>query len=200
MKRFLLLMCIVAMIVAVYVFVVLFGTERESNSTESVEQVSVEGVGLPTDRRTFSGVGTLTELRGQDKDLECQVVYEQTGGETIEGTYFTSKGNVRGDFVVPAPEFGGSVLSSMIVGGNALYVWSKIGEDTFGFKSDITNEETETVDTKEPVPLDASVKYTCSEWLQVDGSVFVPPVDVTFQDLTTVLNAGMEYGTIEGEF
>jgi hypothetical protein len=200
MKRFLIIICIIAIVVAGYALVVLFGTEKEKTSTEQVGQVSVEGVGLPTDRNTFSGVGTLTDLRLQDKDLECQVVFEQTDTEQIEGTYFTSKGSVRGDFVVPAPEFGGTVVSSMIVGGNAMYVWSKIGEDTFGFKSDISSEKTEAVVTKEPVPLDAQVKYTCFEWGAVDGSIFVPPVDVTFQDLDAVIDAGMEYGTIEGEF
>jgi hypothetical protein len=98
--------------------------------------------------------------------------------------------------MVPAPEFGGTVLSSMIVGGNSMYVWSKIGDDTFGFRSDISNEQTKQVDTKEPVPLDAKVQYTCTEWVPVDGSVFVPPADVQFQDLNEVINAGMEYGVM----
>jgi hypothetical protein len=200
MKRPLIIVCILALLFACYGLLVLFGTKKENPSTEQVEQVTVEGVGTPTDRNSFSGVGTLTELKTQGKDLECQIVMEQSGKKQIEGTYFTSKGNVRGDFVVPAEEFGGSITSSMIVGGNAMYVWSKIGEDTFGFKSDVTSEASAAVDTKEPVPLDAQVKYTCSEWTQVDGSVFVPPVDVQFQDLNAVIDAGMEYGTAEGEF
>jgi len=44
------------------------------------------------------------------------------------------------------------------------------------------------------------VQYTCVDWAPVDGSVFVPPADVQFQDLNAVINAGMEYGTMEGEF
>jgi hypothetical protein len=70
----------------------------------------------------------------------------------------------------------------------------------FGFKSDITSETTNNVQSHEPVPLDANVKYTCTEWTEVDGSVFVPPVEVKFQDLSGVINAGMEYGDIEAEF
>lgn len=200
MKRGLIIVCVIAILAAGYALVVLFGTEKNNPTTEQIEQVSVDGVGMPADRKSFSGIGTLTELQVQGKDLECQVVFEQTDKESVEGTYFTSKSNVRGDFVVPAPEFGGTIVSSMIVGGNAMYVWSKIDGETFGFKSDMSNPKTEAVDTKEPVPLDAQVKYTCTEWTEVDGSVFVPPVDVQFQDLNAVIDAGMEYGTVQGEF
>jgi hypothetical protein len=51
------------------------------------------------------------------------------------------------------------------------------------------------MDTKEPVSLEAPVKYTCTDWAAVDGSVFVPPADVSFQDLNAAIDAGMEYGT-----
>lgn len=199
MKRITIIVTIIALLVAAYALVVLFGTEKENIRTEQTEAVSVEGVGTPTDRKTFSGVGSLTELKTQDKDLECQVVYDKSADERIEGTYFVSKGNVRGDFVVPAPEFGGTIVSSMIVGGDSLYVWSKINDDMFGFKSNV-NEQNPNVDSNQPVPLDASVRYTCAEWTEVDGSVFVPPADVQFKDLDAVIEAGMEYGNVEGEF
>ena len=75
-----------------------------------------------------------------------------------------------------------------------MYVWSKIGNDTFGFKSDTSNEKTKQVDTKEPVPLGAQVKYSCTDWASVDGSVFMPPAEVQFKDLNAVIDAGMEYG------
>jgi hypothetical protein len=194
MKRALIITGIIALLAACYAVVVLFGTDKEAATTTQVDQVSVEGVGTVDDKKPFSGMGTLAELQAQGKDLECQIVMEKEGVEKTEGTYFVSGGSLRGDFMVPAPEFGGTILSSMIVGGSSMYVWSKIGDDTFGFKSDITNEKTKQVDTKEPVPLDAQVKYTCTQWENVDGSVFVPPADVQFQDLNAVMKAGMEYG------
>jgi hypothetical protein len=196
MKRALIITGIIALLAACYAVVVLFGTDKEAATTTQVDQVSVEGVGTADDKKPFSGIGTLAELQAQGKDLECQIVMEKEGGEKTEGTYFVSGGSLRGDFMVPAPEFGGTVLSSMIIGGSSMYVWSKIGEETFGFRSDITNEKTKQVDTKEPVPLDAQVKYTCTSWTTVDGSVFVPPADVQFQDLNAVMKAGMEYGTV----
>ncbi|MEN9920141.1 MAG: hypothetical protein RL538_34 [Candidatus Parcubacteria bacterium] len=199
MKRALIIVVIIALLAAAYAVVAIFGTKDKTATTEPVGPVSVEGVG-PADEKSFSGNGTLAELQAKGKNLECQIVVEKSGQEKIEGTYFTSGGNLRGDFVMPAAEFGGTVVSSMIVGGNSMYVWSKIGDDTFGFKSDVTDEKTKQVDTKEPVPLDETVQYTCSEWATVDGSIFIPPADVQFKDLGAVVEAGMEYGTLEGEF
>ena len=198
MKKALIVIVLIGLVTAVFVWVSIFKTKDNTPKSVAVEQVSVEGFGAGTGKQ-FSGVNTLTYLQAQGKDLECQVVYEQTGqGGATEGTYFTSNGSVRGDFVVPSPDFGGTIVSSMIVGGSSMYVWSTIGNDTFGFKSDITSD-TE-IDSNEPVPLDVQVKYTCTEWENVDGSIFVPPTDVTFKDLGTVIEAGMEYGVLEGEF
>ena len=198
-----LIFLIIAAVVAAFVLVMWFGRGGEANVTTEVEQVSVDGVGTP-EGKLVSGVGTLTELAAKGSDLECQVVYEQAGAEgDVEGTFFTSKGNYRGDFMVPAAEFGGKILSSMIVGNNSMYVWSTINNDTFGFKTDVASAQSNKVDAKEPVPLDKPVKYSCVDWTEVDGSVFVPPADVTFQDLNAVINAGMEYGTLPpggGEF
>lgn len=189
-------MVIIALLAAAFALVLLFGRTKAPVVSQNVEQVSVEGVGTP-EGKPISGTGTLRDLAGQGKDLECQVVYEQADTDSnVEGTYFTSNGNARGDFMVPAPEFGGKILSSMIVGGNSMYVWSKIENNTFGFKSDLTNVDTKQIDTKEPVPLTAAVKYTCTDWGMVDGSVFVPPADVSFKDLNAVIDAGMEDGRL----
>lgn len=169
--------------------------EIPATSTE-VEQVNVEGVGQPEGKTPVSGVDTLKALTLQGKSLECQVVFERGEAEgSIEGTYFTDKGKLRGDFMVPTPEFGGKIISSMIVDTDMLFVWTTIEGQTLGFKSDLTTRDA-SVGTKEPVSLDQPIKYTCTEWTDVDGSVFIPPTNVTFVDTETSLKAGMEYGTL----
>jgi hypothetical protein len=196
MKKFLIVSLIVLCIAAAAAYLAVYGRNQKQTITQDVNLVSVDGVGTSEGKNPVSGVGTLKELQAKGKDFECQVVFEQTGTTgNIEGTLFIAKGNLRGDFMVPAPEFGGKVLSSMIVGGTSMYVWTKIENDTFGFKSDLSNEKTKQINTKEPVPLEASVQYTCTDWTEVDGSVFVPPAGVQFKDLTAVIDAGMEYGT-----
>lgn len=196
MKKFLIVSLIVLCIAAAAAYLAVYGRTQKQTTTQDVSLVSVDGVGTPEGKKPVSGVGTLKELQSQGKDFECQVVFEQSGttGNT-EGTLFIAKGNLRGDFMIPAPEFGGKVLSSMIVGGTSMYVWTKIENDTFGFKSDLSNEKTKQINTKEPVPLEANIQYTCTDWTEVDGSVFVPPAGVQFKDLTAVIDAGMEYGT-----
>jgi hypothetical protein len=173
-------------------------SQRDTTSTTStkVEDVTVEGVGTPEGKKPFSGVDSLSALLEQGKSLECQMRFEQTQEkDVIEGTFFTDKGKLRGDFLVPAPEFGGTITSSMIVDGDTLYVWSAINGDLLGFTTSLKDRDTN-VTTKEPVPLDTSVKYTCTEWTEVDGSVFVPPTQVKFVDTKDAVKAGMEYGTV----
>jgi hypothetical protein len=174
-----------------------FSRKESAHTAEPVSQVSVEGVGAPEGKEPMSGSGTLASLQGRGKELECQIIYERSQSEgNIEGTAFFSKGNVRADFMVPAPEFGGKILSSMIVGGKSMYVWSTIKDKMYGFKTNIASSTSEHIDTKEPVSLAATVRYTCTEWTAVDGSVFVPPANVQFQDLAPIIKAGPEDSTL----
>lgn len=174
-----------------------FKGEKPVAVIEEVEQVSVEGVGTPEGKEPISGIETLATLAKQGKSLECQIVLERGEAEgNIEGTYFTHEGKLRGDFMVPAPDLGGKIISSMIVDTDMLFVWTTIEEQIIGFKSDLTVRDN-SIPTKEPIALDESVKYTCTEWEAVDGSVFVPPATVTFTDADASVKAGMEYGTIE---
>lgn len=186
---------VILIIVALGTFVWL-RDEQPPSVVEDVEQVSVEGVGSPAGKEPMSGIETLSELSKKGRSLECQIVLERSEAEgNIEGTYFTHSGKVRGDFMVPAPEFGGKIVSSMIVDTEMLFVWSTIEGETTGFKSDLTTRNT-AVPTKEPISLDQPIKYTCSEWEVVDGSVFIPPTSVTFTDTDTSVEAGMEYGIL----
>ncbi len=170
--------------------------ETKNVVNEAVEQVNVEGVGLPAGKDPISGMDSLAALAQQGKSLECQVVFERSEAEgNVEGTYFTYRGKLRGDFVMPAPDLGGSIVSSMIVDTDMLFVWTTIEGQTLGFKSDLTARDN-SVPTKEPVALDAQVKYTCTAWEAVDGSVFIPPADVKFTDTDAAIKAGMEYGTV----
>jgi hypothetical protein len=197
MRTFIIVLGILALVIAAFAMLMLLG-KSAPDTIKTVEDVSVEGVGTPESLDTVAGVGTLSSLQGLQKDLECQIMYTANDGKDIEGTYFVSGGKMRGDFVLPAPEFGGQIVSSMIQDGPMVYVWSEIGDDTYGFKRD-TNMPAQDgrVESKEPVPMDADVRYSCSPWETVDGSVFTPPQTVNFKDVNAVLEAGMEYGTEE---
>jgi hypothetical protein len=187
---------VIAIIIALGVFI--WPRDKESATVvEEVEQVSVEGVGTPADKDPVSGIDSLDALAKQGKSLECQILLERSDAEgNIEGTYFTHEGKLRGDFMVPAPDLGGKIISSMIVDTDMLFVWTTIEKETIGFKSDLTTRD-KSIPTKEPVALDQAVKYTCTEWGAIDGGVFIPPTQVTFTDIDASVQAGMEYGILE---
>jgi len=145
------------------------------------------------------GVGTLESLVAEGRPLECTIIYNAPEyEEDIEGSYFIADDSVRGDFIVPSEEFEGDILSSIIVHDEKLYLWSEIEGKKYGVTTDAG--DTEATDTQEAVPSDVNVRYSCMSWNNVDRSVFIPPVDIIFQDSNEVTG---EFGTIyeeEGEF
>ena len=167
----------------------------------AVEREPLAGEPEPEPRQ---GIGTLDELRLLNEDLECTIAYNPNdNGAAVEGTYFVSDGNMRGDFLTNLPDLSGQMLSSMIIDGTTLYIWSEIEEETYGAKMALSALADENVISNEPVALDAAVSYDCTAWENVDNTVFVPPSDTLFQDLDSSIGVGMEYGTIfeaQGEF
>lgn len=154
--------------------------------------------------KEFRGETTFLGLQALGQNVECRISYdapEQT--EPVIGTYFVSEERIRGDFEVSAPELGGEVVSSIIIADGQFYSWSRIDGQAYGIKFDMSESEPgDESMTRQPVPNDAQVSYECTEWKNVDGSIFVPPTDVLFQDASNLLQSGMEYGTVyeNGEF
>jgi len=182
-------------------FLLLAGESPSSEDVENHAEISP----LPDQVKTsepLAGKGSLESLLALAQDLECTISYTPLG-ETVPvvGTYFTTSGMMRGDFQVPGLDAG--TVSSLIVRDTMLYTWSTIQGQVYGMKIDLaakaTTPASSTPDTHEPVPFDAPVDYECTPWLVVDKSIFELPGDVLFQDFSTVVGAGMEYGTIYEE-
>ncbi len=169
------------------------GNDNENEEMATTSEVEVD--------ESFSGAGPLRSLLEQGKNLECVITYIPNEYEpAVTGTYFVSGVSVRGDFLVNSPELGGEVVSSIIMNDGMFYSWSVIGEKSYGVKTQIdVNGNMSSGASKPPVPQDARVEYTCDTWSPVDGSVFVPPSNVMFQDFGSLLETGMEYGTIYNE-
>lgn len=156
-----------------------------------------EVTATPSNDDPISGRGSLSALLALSRNLECMVANDADPQFASEGTVFLSDGKVRGDFLT-GPR-GEQVLSSLIIRDNTMYLWSTIDGETWGMKSDLSagapEAETPALETQEPIGLEDNVRYDCKPWVGVDGSVFVPPGDVLFRDLGTIMEQGMEYGT-----
>ena len=176
--------------------------KQMTDAATQSEALSQNGIAA-NEPSEFSGTGTLETLRLRGENVECAISFTPDGGaEPIEGTFFTSDGKIRGDFLVPSPDLTGQVLSSMILDGSMMYAWTEIEGEAYGMKVDVSQFSQDGVETNEPVSMDKEVRYECKPWLSVDNSVFIPPTDVLFQDMSQLLQSGMEYGTVyeEGEF
>jgi len=154
----------------------------------------------PITNESVAGRGTLDNIMALAQNLECKINYQTE--VAVRGTYFTSQGKMRGDFITPSAQ--GDLLSSFIMHDNTMYSWSEIDGKKYGLQFDLSAVEAAKADgdipeTREPVPLNAAVDYDCKPWVSFDGSIFKPPSDIIFKDFSNVLNAGMEFGTIYEE-
>jgi hypothetical protein len=205
MKNFLLWSILGAVVVGGVALYMIFATGGEeavvtdaSSEVAAVDE-SANEVAVPK-----SGTDSLSALLALGQNLECTISYapEVTGGVKTEGTYFTSRGRMRGDFVVETN--GTEAVSSVIIDNDSMYSWSLIEGQKYGMKMTLSELETAQTDDTAPeanqaVPLDEAVTYSCKPWASVDGSIFNPPTDIVFTDYSDVVNMGMEFGTSYGE-
>ncbi len=152
---------------------------------------------IKINKKSLSGVGTLEEIRLRDEDLECKISYENI--DLVEGTYFVSKGNLRGDFLSDSPELDGKILSSVVINNSTLYFWSEIDEELYGVKTNVLKDRDLAFEKRNSIPFGVKLKYDCKKWEKVDRSLFIPPLDILFKDENALFESDMEYGTVYEE-
>lgn len=203
MKNIVLVSLVAAIAIGIATVFLIFSNEPKGSSGENLSPQVVAPAVTNQASEPTSGSDTLESLLSRAEDLECTIAYiEEVSGQPIEGTYFTSRGKMRGDFVVTSEL--GEVVSSVIMKDETFYSWSLIAGETYGMKISLDDMAKQKAtgqgpDTKEPVPLDVPVNYSCKAWQNVDGSIFEPPTNVLFKDYADVVNTGMEFGTVYDE-
>jgi hypothetical protein len=195
---------VVAVVLVVFGYFALFSTPASEMADEAKnvsEELSVDAPSGAASAEPRQGRGTLDYLRSFGANLECTVSYsDEAQQSSVSGTYFVSEGSMRGDFLTTAPPTPGQILSSMIIDNGMMYMWSEIEGGLYGVKTDLSVVASSDMVDREPVPLNTDVDYDCKPWKEVDRTVFVPPSEVLFQDMTKLMQGGMEYGTVyEGE-
>jgi hypothetical protein len=202
MKKILIGSIVIALAVAGIAVMMLLSNVREEVKEEAkvdTKETTTEKaseVGVP-----ISGSDTMTALMARGENLECSVSYysDEAAKAPTTGTFFTSRGRLRGDFLIP--DMGPDAVSSMIMRDETMYSWTVVEGEKYGMKISMKDLEASkttdnTPEAREVVPLEAKVDYNCKVWSPVDGSVFETPNDVIFQDFNNVMNAGMDFGTV----
>lgn len=135
-----------------------------------------------------SGAKSLKELIAANTPQKCTFSYSDENGKT-EGTTYVSGGKVRSDATNTIE--GKTTVSHIISDNLTSYIWTE-GEKT-GIKMTVEAQEemeadtTESTDTDAQADLDQKTDYSCTTWIP-DNSLFTPPTNVTFTDLSQTAN------------
>lgn len=139
-------------------------------------------------KKAASGLikGNIQDLFARGANLQCTFKYEEGEG-TSEGTTYVSGKKMRGSFLLTQSD-GTKMQSNVIQDGSYGYTWIEGQEQ--GTKIKIETSEKivdEMKDDSKKADLFAldnkNINYDCKSW-NVDSSMFAPPANVKFQDLS----------------
>jgi hypothetical protein len=138
------------------------------------------------------GVSTFATLYSTTDVSKCMFSTDAIGGDSLptNGVVYTAGGRVRVDTTII--ENNEEMSFSSIDDGTYTYSWGKNSTGSFAIKSKRIDAgaDTELPVTEETPAFDFNqeVEYDCEVW-NLDESVFLPPSDVSFIDMTD-LQAG----------
>lgn len=135
---------------------------------------------------TAQDAASIKELIARGENLKC-TFSRSDENSSMDGVVYVAGGKMRGDFSLV--QDGQSFDSHMIQDAEVAYMWSTGGPmGATGFKVAVTEDWETTADgeTYQAVNLEDPLDTKCSAWLP-DTSKFVPPADITFQDLSQQL-------------
>jgi hypothetical protein len=127
---------------------------------------------------------SLLDLIKIGQNVRCTFRSEVANGST-EGTVYVSGQNVRGDFNIKTTSDGKTMQTSMIKTGDTNYVWGS--SMTTGIKMTISLDKlAQNKQASQYVDPNQKVDYNCTPW-NVDASLFTPPSNIKFTDMTSLL-------------
>ena len=156
---------------------------QPSSTSTATEQTKTES--------TMSN--SLTDLLSSGKTQKCTFNYSDENGGT-EGTAYINNQNMRADLNITTADKKVSQMS-MIRKDDDNYIWGGGFPSGTGLKMTLSADEF-TNDTESKKYFDASKKadYDCSGWT-VDSSLFVPPSNIKFSDLSSMMQGLMKSET-----
>jgi len=132
---------------------------------------------------------SLRELITTGGNHQCTFSDTETGSS---GTVYAGNGKVRGDFQAKSNEK--TTYTHMVEDGTSFNLW--IDGQTKGYKMSLAAVEKMSASVmgqyqSQAVDMQKQVDYSCKPW-PVDGSKFVLPSTVTFQDYTSMMQGVMK--------
>lgn len=158
--------------------------------------IAEEGTLTLTAGENIKGKKSLNSLFKLGKSMEC-TFYFSSDGIRGEGTGFFADGNARVDSLYTGSNQ--SLTASYMITdaqNKVMYTWTLDDGLTQGFKiaipegvsentGDASFMQVSTPPSEVVVTPETAVEYDCKPW-NVDNSVFYPPIDVEFIDMTNI--------------
>lgn len=140
----------------------------------------------PAKSSTSSNNTTLAGLLAMGQNLRCSFATNGTAGAATSGTFYVSKGNVRGDLTMKNSD-GKENQMSIIRQGDTNYVWGSILPAGTGFKMTLALDKlTSGAQASQYASVTQKADYNCMPW-NVDASLFTPPATIKFTDMTAMM-------------
>jgi len=158
-------------------------TQQASTSTDKEPPEATTTMDKDT-----KGMMSLKEIMALGRSQKCTFAYSNPDSGKTSGTSYISGKNVRTDFTITDTE-NKVTEGGMIMVDSTMYTWTD--QDKKGVKMEITENLEESIqeeikDTewnKEYMSPDEKLDYNCTGWNE-DHSVFAPPADIEFMDLS----------------
>lgn len=159
--------------------------EEPMGSTDISETESEEASDLSFSGDYFDAIG-----RGSPLQCTWRAGKEAGGEQQVgEGTFYTD-GKNRGYSEATFQHDGTSVPAYAIFDAEYVYTWMQIpGAGTSGTRMsraaiETAGDDLPEAEQQQALDIRASYSFDCESWT-VDESLFTPPADVTFQDVST---------------
>ena len=132
--------------------------------------------------------GSLASLLKSGKTQQCTFSYSDSNGNT-RGTAYIASDKMRTDLTIISNGKQSNVY--VIRNGDDNYIWGSEFPDNAGLKMKLSIEEYENnTDSRKYFDPTKKVDYDCSGWT-LDSSVFTPPSNVKFSDLSQMIQSMM---------
>lgn len=131
--------------------------------------------------------GSLSSLLKSGKTQQCNFSYTDSDRSSTQGVAYIASDKIRTDLTINSKAKESNVY--VIRNGNDNYIWGSEFPNGTGLKMTLAIDEFETSeDSKKYFDPTKKVDYECNSWT-ADSSVFVPPSNVKFSDLSQMMQA-----------
>lgn len=172
--------------------VLILGVALVSRNSRGPEQK-----GQTTENKLKDGkfTGTFPELLALGENYACQFdTTDDTGNRVVGKTYIAASGDkFSGEFVMTQAD-GTEVSSNIMRDGEYNYIWTSEQEE--GIKTKIDPEEDTLFDSGDETSGTTDISndvadFDCQPW-SVDQTMFAPPTNIKFTDLSSMMMDAME--------